>query len=454
MEIKLFVRTHKDNFGSVLLFSNNMQPKEKRVMEDIKYTAYDPDETEIIEISVPGFFIYFCTYIGGQDEFGRDYQNVIGTIFPFRITESDVLNLRKTFADIMKDISSSNFSEENRYFSEIKAKASINYHSKTGNFFFRLNLKKVIISIFLLICLVFVVFKLKNQILDIFFNKETSKISEDFDKKAITKYVSLMTSIYREVDTSVKYKLYKELMSEIEKSGEKIKQFEAEKKYNLILTEYNKKNKDNTSLNLLIKEYLENNDFKFNFEKVKSIQTKIEKGNELYFLKNINSKVSVYNNKPTNQNLIDLINSCKNIAPMLSEKERAYVENIILQSELIQRGVNSELEVHISEKSAVFNRRTLGFEIKIDKQEPLFKSKPMDNDPNIYAGSFFVRISPLSKIKVKIFDHSYSGKKILLKEKELEMKDLNNPFVVNDGRDNSFKVELRVILDKFKIKFN
>ena len=122
MEIKLFVRTHKENFGSVLLFSNNMIPKEKRIMEDIKYTKYEPGETEIIEISVPGFYIYFCTYIGGQDEYGRDYQNVIGTLFPFRISEGDVLNLQKTFKDIMNDISSNNFSEDNRYFSEIKVK--------------------------------------------------------------------------------------------------------------------------------------------------------------------------------------------------------------------------------------------------------------------------------------------------------------------------------------------
>ena len=126
MEIKLFVRTHKENFGSVLLFSNNMLPKEKRVMEDIKYTNYDPDETEIIEISAQGFYIYFCTYIGGQDEFGRDYQNVIGTIFPFRITESDVLNLRKTFSVIMNNISSGDFSVDNRYFSEIKEKIKFN----------------------------------------------------------------------------------------------------------------------------------------------------------------------------------------------------------------------------------------------------------------------------------------------------------------------------------------
>lgn len=68
------------NFGSVLLFLIICYLKEKRVMEDIKYTNYDPDELRLLKSQHKGY-IYFCTYIGGQDEFGRDYQNVIGTIF-------------------------------------------------------------------------------------------------------------------------------------------------------------------------------------------------------------------------------------------------------------------------------------------------------------------------------------------------------------------------------------
>lgn len=449
MEIKLFVRTHKENFGSVLLFSKNMQPKEKRVMEDIKYTAYDPDETEIIEISVPGFFIYFCTYIGGQDEFGRDYQNVIGTIFPFRITESDVLNLRKTFGDIMKDISSSEFSEENRYFTEIKAKSNIKYNSKTGRF----HLKKVLLIIFLLAIIGGAMFKFKNEILKTIFNMQKNSTSQDFDKNSRKKYDSLMSSIYKETDSSIKYKLYKDLLSEIEKSGAKIKKDESERVYNIILKEYNKKNRNNRALNVLIEDYLKNDDFNINFEKVQSLHLKIEKGNELSFLKNIESKVKIYNDSHTGQSLIELINLCKGIAPMLSEKERKSVEQIMLQADAIYRGINSELEIHISNKSAVFNRRTLGFEIQIDKQDSQFKNKPMNSNPDIYAGSFFVKISPFSKIKFKIFDYSYSGKKILLKESEIEFSELNKPFSVSDDNDNSFKVELRVISEKFKILY-
>ena len=38
--------------------------------------------------------------MGGQDEYGRDYQNVIAAIFPFKLNDSDILNLRKTFKDM------------------------------------------------------------------------------------------------------------------------------------------------------------------------------------------------------------------------------------------------------------------------------------------------------------------------------------------------------------------
>ncbi len=454
MEIKLFVRTHKENFGSVLLFSNNMLPKEKRVMEDIKYTNYDPDETEIIEISAQGFYIYFCTYIGGQDEFGRDYQNVIGTIFPFRITESDVLNLRKTFSDIMNNISSGDFSEDNRYFSEIKAKANLKYHSKNGPSFFKINIKRFLIFIIFILIILVSFFKLKEYLLPLFSVQSDTLKETAFNKESIKKYTLLMKYISQEKDSSIQYKLYKELFSEVEKSGVSIKQTEALKKFKEIDLEYKKNNKNITHLNILIDNYLSNPDFKYNLSKVKTIQSSIAKGKELSIFNNLISKIDSYNINPTEKSLVDLISASKNIAPMLSNKERKYIEQIILNADSISKGINLELEIHISEKSAVFNRRTLSFEVQVDSNNSQFKNKPMNNYPNIYAGSFFVKLSPFSKINFKIYDHSYSGKKILLKDTVFNFNELNKPILITDGNNNSFKVELRVLSEKFKIKYD
>ena len=122
MELKLLVRTHKKKFGSILNFSQNISPRERNVLENIRYTGYEANESQIIEICSSNYFVYFCTYMGGQDEYGRDYQNVIAAIFPFKLNDSDILNLRKTFKDIMKDIYNDNFSQDSRYFSEIKNK--------------------------------------------------------------------------------------------------------------------------------------------------------------------------------------------------------------------------------------------------------------------------------------------------------------------------------------------
>ncbi len=453
MEIKLFVRTHKENFGSVLLFSNNMIPKEKRIMEDIKYTKYEPDETEIIEISVPGFYIYFCTYIGGQDEYGRDYQNVIGTLFPFRISEGDVLNLQKTFKDIMNDISSNNFSEDNRYFSEIKVKANYKQHSKTYNRFWKINLKHSFVFLFLISALSFAGYKFKDN----FFsssslNKEVKIVA--FDRNLRNSYSDLMKSIYKEKDSAIKYRLYKELQTEFDKSAHSIIQTESERRYNEIITEYGKNQKDNTALAALVEEYLTNSDFQYNIKKIKEIKKEIQKGNELSFFKNIELKIENFNKNPDNDKLTELVSACKDSLPMLSAKEKKYIHSILAQTDAIYNGINTDVEVHISDKSAVFNRRTFGFEIKPEKQSSQFKSKQMNSNPDIYACSFLINLSPLSKTNFKIYDYSYSGKKILLKEMSLNFNSFNKPVLITDNNGSSFKIEVRLIFDKFKIKVN
>ena len=124
------------------------------------------------------------------------------------------------------------------------------------------------------------------------------------------------------------------------------------------------------------------------------------------------------------------------------------------QTDAIYNGINTDVEVHISDKSAVFNRRTFGFEIKPEKQSSQFKSKQMNSNPDIYACSFSVNLSPLSKTNFKIYDYSYSGKKILLKEMSLNFNSFNKPVLITDNNGSSFKIEVRLIFDKFKIKVN
>ena len=53
-----------------------------------------------------------------------------------------------------------------------------------------------------------------------------------------------------------------------------------------------------------------------------------------------------------------------------------------------------------------------------------------------------------------IYDYSYSGKKILLKEMSLNFNSFNKPVLITDNNGSSFKIEVRLIFDKFKIKVN
>lgn len=124
MEIKLLVITHKKDYGSISYYSQSLNEEYRKALEQVNYTDYDFDDVEIREVKVDRFHVYFLTYIGGKDEYGREYRNVIATIFPFQITKSeDAENLEEILNRVKRDIvKNMEYFLTKSYFTEIKGR--------------------------------------------------------------------------------------------------------------------------------------------------------------------------------------------------------------------------------------------------------------------------------------------------------------------------------------------
>lgn len=463
MEIKLLVRTHKKKFGSTLMFSHNISPREKKIMEDIRYTGYEPDDSQIVEVISSGHYIYFSTYIGGKDEFGRDYQNVIAAIFPFKLSDSDILNLRKTIRDIMKDIASETFLEENRYFSEIKNRnaPSKNLHSGKN---LKINYPKFILTSIIIIFILFLSFFIALK----FFgpkNKETKPIEkikervqpsaqdEHNDSSAgnFNKFKSKLESAQTSFE---KYKAYLEYIELTQKDADKYKEDADNALFNEIKN-LNSSKVNSEELSKKIDSYI--NQYKFSLhsseiEALKNPQSKEDIKSSIISINDIYNKVDTYNRTLSSSALKSVIKSCKTALDSASDSEKVKIKKILYQANLLTKNINAEVEIYINNKSSVFNRKTFSFEISVDNDDYQSRTKALNSDKDIYAGSFFVNISPLSSISFKIFDYSYDGKRHLLKDMKFDFDELNTQKLVADSNGNSFQIELKTVKDKFKIK--
>ena len=120
MEIKLYVMTHKEKIGSTIYATANMSEHEIEIIESSTSRRTKSSEHELKEKNNGGYWVYFFSYKGGKDEFGRDYQEIIASVFTYRLTITEGEKLRKIFHRIKNEISNKNFSIEKTKFVGIK----------------------------------------------------------------------------------------------------------------------------------------------------------------------------------------------------------------------------------------------------------------------------------------------------------------------------------------------
>ena len=97
-----------------------MSDHEIEIIESSTSRRNKSSEYELKEKNNGGYWVYFFAYKGGKDEFGREYQEIIASIFTYRLTITEGEKLRKIFYRIKNEIANKSFSIEKSKFVGIK----------------------------------------------------------------------------------------------------------------------------------------------------------------------------------------------------------------------------------------------------------------------------------------------------------------------------------------------
>lgn len=446
MEIKLFVRTHKKSFGSVIYYSKNLKSDEKEKLENIKYTDYEPDITEIIEITRKDYSIYFITFIGGKDEYGREYQSVISTIFPFQLSVQDLLNLKKMFNDIIADMIKDRFSIDNKYFADIKGVSKDRYSNIFSNETkeSKFNLLKGNLFIWLLVFVLILTFSflfLKNL--------SNSKL----DKK-VSKYKKFIEQIESEENYVEKYKIYNEFLKEEEKEAEKylekLENYEYEK-----IIEFMRNNPNEIERTIeMIEEYINNGHKIVSLKRFEDLKVLLYKNFEENKYVEILNKIKEYNEKPNLQKLKDVEKTAENYLKEKNIKKELEVKNYINNIKNIINGINTELEIRIEGNANFNDRRNIEFVIVVDKENEYRKQRKISNtmEKDMYIGTYNGKVKLDSQIEIKIYEIK-DNNRILIFNFITKYEDIEPYYVVKSDRNEEyFKFKLWMYGNRFNIK--
>ncbi len=124
MKLKLLVVSHKKKFGSVMRFCGDLTPEEKLILDSIIYRKYPHSSSEINEMNINSFHVYFMVFFGGKDEFGRDFRVIISAIFPFALSVREGQKLKNAFQKVKEDIEKNRFRPSNKYYADVRKRVN------------------------------------------------------------------------------------------------------------------------------------------------------------------------------------------------------------------------------------------------------------------------------------------------------------------------------------------
>jgi hypothetical protein len=210
MEIKLYVMTHKENIGSTIYATSNMSEHEIEIIEASTSRRTKSSEYELREKSNSGYWVYFFSYKGGKDEFGREYQEIIASAFTYRLTVTEGEKLRKIFYRIRNEISNKSFSIEKSKFVGIKRRDDVDRFKQNRINQWKKHLKFLILIIFMITSSVFIYdYSKKNPekfiIISQIKNYGVIKSKINLQKREIYKYRENINIIENEIFYLEKY---------------------------------------------------------------------------------------------------------------------------------------------------------------------------------------------------------------------------------------------------------
>lgn len=255
MELKLLILTHKKDYGSMINFCGGLKEDEKNILESIVYRKYKPNINEMKELSINGYHVYFIIFVGGKDEFGRDYRTVISAIFPFQLSVKEGEKLRKTFLKIKEDIEMETFNSQNKYYVEIRKKTDWEAFFPKKNV--KLNIAIILITMFLIVIGILLGF---NQL----------KPINELNKYIYLKHYSIIGK-----SNLKKYTLTKELINLEQENLSTFLEKADDQKFKEIKTFISENPYEFKKILVIIKEYLDVDDFKKNRNAIRKIQNDI-----------------------------------------------------------------------------------------------------------------------------------------------------------------------------------
>ncbi|OQY10388.1 MAG: hypothetical protein B6I28_01085 [Fusobacteriia bacterium 4572_132] len=411
MEVKLMVLYNKPRFGSAIHFSNNITEKEKTLFESIEYSNHE--DRRGVEVRIEKARIYLKTYIGGIDEYGRNYRNVIAILFNQELTKAEEIEVFNLLNQIKEQLDKDNFDPKKKYFLDIKKRVK--------------KVKKNHINLYLNIIMFFIIIGESY-----FYKMKNNSVTE---KKGFPKFEEQL----KETKTNYeRYILFKEFLEKqvLEKS-KYLEEAESEL-YENILKETERDFVIYSNLEDLIEKYLKEEKFEKHRKEVRKIKMKFEKDKKYREKEKIEELITKYNKTLNLESLNELEKECKEKIVKNSSDNK--VKTILKKIQKIKRGIDTEVEISIFNKSSILNDKTIFFKIETGKKKYLLE-KELGKEKGIYIGSFYHNFKIGEEIKIEIFRYNYNKKKITVYKNILEIKDLNIIQIENNKKMLEFKLQ-------------
>lgn len=422
LETKLYVMTHKEKIGSTVMVSPNFKDDEIEIIELATSRRAKLSEYELREKEYSGYWVYYMSYKGGKDEFGRDYTDIIATIFKYRLTIPEGEKLRKIFYRVKEELKNKSFSVEKAKFVGIKnSNEGIKRFKSKKDY---LGLKIVFLFLVVAISAIGVTYGVMSGEID------TAPINDCVD---YTIYRFSIASGEKNIDN------YKKSVKIVQQEGERAKKY-------LTLAQRDEKeeflklygaNSEVFANNL---DNIENIFFEDSFKKyskdMKKLRGELVKQSEKKSMEDIKTKLKNYNQGPTREKLIEIQNLCEDFQKNYKGLNSFIIANYERKSrDILKKGANIVVEFELNDSNYKFYNTKIVIEAmktedKIEKRissgkiESVGKIKiPVEIGDKIFLGvTMFNSIDRVDTAIVLDFDKPIFENSIEMGSGELKIK--------------------------------
>lgn len=438
MELKLMVRTHRENEGSVLYFSSKCINLDIEKFQGINYSKYTSNLRLMRKIERESSNIYFITYIGGQDEYGRDYQDVIATIMPYNLDEKEQGKLLALFLKIKKEVMDvEEYSLLDKRFFHTPGMVE-----ELGRKINQSSDKAKII----MISMVFMVITIVCGLVSVYYWGKLEKYKHEVTSK-YGDYIKLRRELASNISNEKKYKKLENFNYKQETLLRNLLERIEEEKYNEIIKLIKQEKYEVVSTK--IENFINNIDFINKKEDVEKLLQEVQIELAKLEYEKLNRIIDGYNRNKD----IKTLERIKRIAEInlkkLNGQENKRLRKILNKIKIFEYGFRENMSIYLYDKNLVFNNKSIQVEMETINSK-IKKTKKMGMKQNIFIASVKVQMNTKNRYKTKVYLLN-NNERILLKEFYVSFDTYWEPVLIEDDRGNSFKLSFKIDTEKFDL---